>query len=209
MEPRRPRGYGGIDHETIGSDILAVPDTLRHLASQGRLGPKGVLDRVLSGTAMERLAVIEPDGWYPIEWLLEMTDTLASRIGASALRRVGRTLFQLSHAEHAATVLHCGLDVVRGIDGMYRHANRGTAIGGWEVLSTSGGIATLDKTTPHHCALEEGILSEALTTVGCRAVVLQESCFREGAPSCRFVIEQLEGPWEPEAPHRGAAGHRH
>lgn len=195
MERRRPRGYVGIDHETIGSDLLAVPETLQHLARHGRLGPKGVVDRVLSTLALERLARVEPDGWYPIEWLLEMTERLSERIGVFGLRRVGRTLFQLSHADHVASILQCGIDVITGIDGMYRHANRGKTIGGWEVVDVDASLALLDKTTPHHCALEEGILTAALAAVGCQAVVLQEACFREGADACRFVVEHLDGPW--------------
>jgi hypothetical protein len=42
---------------------------------------------------------------------------------------------------------------------MYHHANRGTGIGGWKVLRFDAGYAELEKMTPHHCVMEQGILS--------------------------------------------------
>ncbi len=195
---RRPRGYLGSGHETIGSDILAVPAALEHLGREGRLGPRNLLEQILGAERRAALERIRADGWYPIEELLTMTDVLDARIGAFGLRRVGRTLFQLSHAERTAAALGCGRDVVFGIDGMYHHANRGRDIGGWTLLDVDDARAILEKTTPHHCAVEEGILAEALATVGCRAVVSQRQCFREGHDLCVFEVQCVGGRWAPD-----------
>ena len=71
---------------------------------------------------------------------------------------------------------------------MYHHANRGTGIGGWKVLRFDPGYAELEKTTPHHCVMEQGILSGALAAVKCPGIVSQKQCFRQGADSCLYVI---------------------
>jgi len=86
---------------------------------------------------------------------------------------------------------------VHGIDGMYRAANRGTDIGGWAVLDFSPGKAVLEKTTPHHCVLEEGILEAALRAVNVTATIYQRTCFRKGADSCEIVISShiVDGRW--------------
>lgn len=78
-----------------------------------------------------------------------------------------------------------------GFDGLYNRANRGEAIGGWKVLAFKPGCARLEKTTPHHCALEEGIVTAALACVGVPATVSQEQCFRRGADSCIFVMTSV------------------
>lgn len=180
---RRPRGYEGIGHETIGSDILAVQHALGALT-----GTQSATARILGGEATERLAAITPNGWYPIEWLLEMMETLDERVGRFTLLKLGRTLFRMSHQDRLAGAIRCGRDIVYGIDGMYHHANRGQKIGGWRVVSFDANTAVLEKTTPHHCMMEEGILSQALMSVGSPAVITQPECFREGGECCRFVI---------------------
>ena len=55
-------------------------------------------------------------------------------------------------------------------------------------LEFKPGHAELEKTTPHHCVMEEGILEEALRTLGVTAKIEQKACFRKGAEACRFVI---------------------
>jgi len=110
---RKPRGYVGLNHETLGSDILSV------------------------------VAAV------PLSQQL---------LGADVAER------------------------------MYKHANRGTGIGGWEVLGFEPGKAELEKTTPHHCVMEEGILAEALIAVGVPALVRQSECLLKGAEACRYVI---------------------
>ena len=200
MLPRRPTGYLGRGHETIGSDILAVPHALRHLLGTEGAAPRSLLESTLPRESLERLEHVEPNGWYPIEWLLELTEMLDQKLGRYGLRRVGRTLFKLSHEQRMAERMHYGVDVVRGIDTMYHHANRGEGIGGWSVLSIDDKKARLQKTTPHHCALEEGILSQALSAVSCRAVVAQAECFREGADACIFEITWLGGRTHPPHP---------
>ncbi|MBL8943650.1 MAG: hypothetical protein JNK45_10895 [Myxococcales bacterium] len=194
----RPEATGD-EHETLGSDILAVPKALASLARLGRLGPRALLDQVLGTSMVARLGAVEPTGWYPIAWLLEMTDVLDTRLGEFGLRRVGRTLFELSHADQVRARLSCGMHIVQGIDAMYRHANRGRDIGGWTVRSVHEHGAMLEKTTPHHCAMEEGIVSAAMAAVDCRVVVSQPTCTRRGDDLCRFEVSLLTGPWLPAA----------
>jgi hypothetical protein len=180
---RLPRGYVGTRHETIGSDLLAVRHALAALT-----GNDNAAARLLGAVANERLAALESDGWYPIAWLLEMMETIDQKIGRFALIKLGRTLFRLSHQDRLAEVASCGRDIVYGIDGMYHHANRGIDIGGWSVLSFDANRALLEKTTPHHCMMEEGILSQGLQAVGSPAVINQVQCIREGADACHFAI---------------------
>ena len=182
---RRPRGYVGGNHETIGSDILAVLQVVTM--------PEHVLGHELSS----RLRSVKADSWYPISWLLEAMDALAAKLGHFGLVQMGRNLFRMSHEQRVKQVARNAADIVYGIDGMYRHANRGDRIGGWEVVSFLPGRATLDKTTPHHCAMEEGILSQALLSMGLPSLVVQRECFRKGADSCIYVVTSsiTDGRW--------------
>ena len=176
MRVRRPRGYYGEDHETIGSDILAVLKILR------------MPEQVLGVEHARRLLQVEPNEWYPIAWLLELMEQLETHVGPYGLIRMGHTLFQLSHKERLQGVAKSAKDILYGIDGMYHHANRGRGIGGWKVLHFAPGLAELEKNTPHHCVMEQGILTEALATVGCTCHVTQTQCFREGADTCIYEI---------------------
>jgi hypothetical protein len=101
---------------------------------------------------------------------------------------MGRTLFTMSHEERVKTVAKSARDIIYGIDGMYHHANRGTQIGGWKVTRFEPGYAELEKTTPHHCVMEQGILTQALTAVGCPGIVSQLGCFRKGADRCTYTV---------------------
>jgi hypothetical protein len=173
---RRPRGYTGRNHETIGSDILSVVRILK------------LPEQVLGAEEARKLTAVDPDGWYPIEWLLDLMERLDKQFGHVALMRMGRMLFDLSHKERVLKVATCAYDIVSGIDAMYHHANRGTGIGGWKLLRFEAGIAELEKTTPHHCVMEQGILSAGLAAVGCPGNVTQEKCFRKGADACVYVV---------------------
>jgi hypothetical protein len=173
---RRPKGYVGIHHETIGSDILAVYQILK------------MPEQVLGEDEAQRLAAVNPEGWYPIEWLLELMEKLDKHVGHYGLMRMGRTLFKLSHQERVTKVATSARDIIYGIDDMYHHANRGRQIGGWRVTKFDLGDAELEKTTPHHCVMEQGILAEALTAVGCPGIVSQRQCFRQGADCCIYTI---------------------
>jgi predicted hydrocarbon binding protein len=184
---RWPRGYVGKDHETIGSDILAVERSLRELVKDEASLARTV-EQIVGGQARERLSMIKPEEWYPIAWLLEMMESMDKRLGRFGLIKMGRALFKLSHEARIAQMARSGRDIVEGIDQMYHHANRGQSIGGWRVVKFDVSGAELEKTTPHHCAMEEGILAQALTAVGAPSVVSQSACFREGAEACRFVI---------------------
>jgi hypothetical protein len=173
---RKPRGYVGLDHETLGSDILSVVAALP------------MPQRLLGEEVAERLGSVDSDGWYPIAWLLDAMEVLDKRIGNNGLLQMGRKLFDLSHAVQFKANAKSAADLVYGIDGMYRHANRGTGIGGWEVVAFEPGRAELEKTTPHHCVMEEGIFSAALLTLEVPALVHQTACFRRGSDACRFVL---------------------
>jgi predicted hydrocarbon binding protein len=176
---RRPRGYVGRGHETIGSDLLAV------------LGVVSMPKHTLGDALHRQLLEVQPGSWYSIELLLELMDTLEQRVGVNALRQMGRKLFQLSHEEHVKQAARSAAEVLGGFDDLYNRANRGDAIGGWKVLEFKPGCARLEKTTPHHCALEEGIVTAALACVGVPATVSQEQCFRKGAESCVFVMTSV------------------
>lgn len=174
---RPPRGYIGIGHETIGSDILSLVRAV--------LMPEHVLGK----EQVRMLRAVDPDQWYPIATLLEPLERLDAVLGESSLRKIGWTLFDLSHREAAANSLKSVRDVVYGIDGLYHHANRGEKIGGWEVLSFEPGEALLEKTTPHHCVMEEGILEAACKVVGVTPTIYQRACLRRGDDACRIVIQ--------------------
>jgi hypothetical protein len=199
--PRRrwPRGYVGRNHETIGSDVLAVLRSLQHLVGENDAGAgQKMAEQVLGSAEVARLQALDPNGWYPIGWLLELMETLDAKVGRFALLKMGRTLFRNTHEERAIKTLKCAYDVLHGFDGLYHHANRGEQIGGWRVLMFDHDRAELEKTTPHHCAMEEGIMSRALQAVGAPAIVSQSECFRLGAEACRFVVlsSSKEGRWK-------------
>jgi hypothetical protein len=182
---RKPRGYLGQGHETIGSDILSVLQILK------------MPEQVLGADEVRKLSKVQMDGWYPIEWLLDLMDKVDKELGHYGLLQMGRRLFALSHEERLVQVARSAADVIYGIDGMYHHANRGSGIGGWKVLSFDPGYAELEKTTPHHCVMEQGILTGALAAVKCPGIVSQKQCFRQGADACLFVISSsfTDGRW--------------
>jgi hypothetical protein len=173
---RKPRGYIGKEHETIGSDILAVLQILK------------MPEQVLGAEEVRKLGQVAMDGWYPIEWLLDLMDKVDKELGHYGLLQMGRRLFALSHEERLVQVARSAADVIYGIDGMYHHANRGSGIGGWKVMRFDPGYAELEKTTPHHCVMEQGILTGALAAVKCPGIVSQKHCFRQGADTCLFVV---------------------
>jgi hypothetical protein len=176
---RRPRGYRGVGHTTIGSDILAVRNAMQ------------MPEQILSMQTIERLGQVAADQFYPVSWFLDLMEELDRGVGRVGLVRLGRRVFNLSHKERVLAAATSARDIVYGIDGMYHHAHRGQGIGGWEVLRFEPGVAELDKTTPHHCAMEEGLLLEALFAVGVPARIEQRQCFREGGASCIFVITSV------------------
>ena len=185
---RYPKGYVGRDHETIGSDILAVLAILK------------MPEHVLGAEEVAKLTAVDPAKWYPVEWLIELMDKIDRHVGHYGLLRMGRMLFKLSHEEKARGTLKSARDLIYALDGMYHRANRGVGIGGWKVLKFEQGYAELEKTTPHHCAMEQGILSAAFSVVGCPVMVSQRECFRAGASACLYTLtssvtdERWSGP---------------
>lgn len=168
--------YENRTHETIGSDILAV------------LGVLKFPEQVLGEEWVKRLRALSPGGWYPVETLLVLLDALEKKGGRASLVQMGRQLFRDSHRARLTPELKSAGDVVFGIDSMYRHANRGTDIGGWKVTRFAPGMAMLEKSTPHLCGLEEGILYEALHTVGAESLIVQSRCRARGDAVCEFEL---------------------
>ena len=79
MDPkRRPRGYVGIDHETLGSTFQSILAALKQ--------PEQVLDH----DELERLKEVDAERWYPVGWLLSITETLDGVVGQRGLVRIGR-----------------------------------------------------------------------------------------------------------------------
>lgn len=163
-------------HETIGSDILAVLNTMKFP------------ENILGAERVAQLRALDPQAWYPIDTLLGVLRAVDQKSGHASLMQVGRQLFRDSHQKRLLPELTSARDVIYGIDAMYHHANRGDGIGGWEVVEFAPGRAVLKKTTPHPCWLEEGILHEALHLVGADALIVQSSCVSAGAPHCLLEL---------------------
>jgi hypothetical protein len=176
---RLPRGYAGIKHETIGSDILSV---LRVVSFP---------ERTLGAELLAKVEAAKPDEWYPIDDLLQMMERIEATIGRPGLVQMGRNLFRLSHEARVKEIAKNASDIIFGLDDMYHFANRGEKIGGWKVIQFKPGSAMMEKNTPHHCAMEEGILMEALRVVGVPAMVTQTECFRQGAPLCIYKLRSV------------------
>jgi hypothetical protein len=171
-----PRGYVGKQHETIGSDLLSILKALRDP------------EKVIGPDAMQQLQTVDPTEWYPVELLLGLLERIHDVVGPEGVRNTGRVLFSISHEARIKNVARSARDIVFGLDDMYHHANRGIEIGGWKVLSFEPGRAMLEKTTPHLCLLEEGILETALRAVEAPSQIEQSRCLRDGADACVFVI---------------------
>ena len=168
--------YANPTHETIGSDILAV------------LGVLKFPEQVLGAAWVARLRALKPDRWYPVATLLELLEALEKKGGHASLVQMGRQLFRDSHQARVTPELKSAADVIFGIDGMYHHANRGTGIGGWKVTKFAPGVGVLEKSTPHLCGLEEGILYEALHTVGAESLIVQNKCRARGDALCEVGL---------------------
>src|SRR5947209_10556441 len=120
--------------------------------------------------------------------MLEINEALDQRVGKNGLRQMGRQLFRDTHAANVKQAVRSARELLYGLDALYHHANRGEEIGGWSVVELRPGYARMEKTTPHHCVMEEGILAEALFTVGVPALVQQRACFRAGADLCIYEV---------------------
>lgn len=181
----RPRGYVGIEHRTIGSAVLALYHAL--------LLPEEILGTELA----TRIREMNPNGWYPIADMLDPLEQLAESVGVAGLRKVGRKLFELSHEQRARGVMKSARDIAYGLDLMYREANRGRDIGGWKVLSFESGECQLEKSTPHHCGLDEGLIRAVMAMIDIPVNIEQSRCLRAGDDHCRFVITSvvIGEPW--------------
>ncbi|MCU0702240.1 MAG: hypothetical protein MUC96_37560 [Myxococcaceae bacterium] len=89
---------------------------------------------------------------------------------------------------------------------MYRAVNRGDTIGGWTVLGFDATHARLEKSTPHQCHIEEGILISACNALGVDVEVRQERCVRDGGESCVMVVTPASATdrWTADSPAAGA-----
>lgn len=145
-------------------------------------------EQVLGEVEAQRLKAVQPDRWYPIEWLLSLMKVVDEKFGFYGLVGLGRRVFKESHEKKARDQLKSGRDLVYGIDSMYHTTNRGADIGGWHVRKFELGYAELEKTTPHHCSMGQGILSAGFISLGTPVTISQSQCFREGADSCIYTI---------------------
>jgi hypothetical protein len=166
----------GEDHTTLGSHILTVSKILK------------MPEQVLGPIEFERLKRVEPNGWYPVEWLLGLTEILEAHVGRYGLMQLGRKLFESVHKERVLQVAKSAKDILYGLDAIYRHGNRGRGIGGWQVSKFGAGFAELEKNTPLHCLMDQGLLTEALLSVGSACNVSQKRCFLDGADVCVFEV---------------------
>jgi hypothetical protein len=180
-----PRGYRGINHETIGRDFLALHDAV--------LMP----DQIFGKDVAARLRSKQPDTWYPVAELVNSLDQLGRKLGADSLRKVGQSIFNAGPAEIVKKTVTSAHALLHGFDRLYHRSNRGIDIGGWAVLDFRPGKAILEKTSPHHCTMEEGIVEAALRAVNAPSTIYQSACLRTGADACRFVITShvVDGRW--------------
>jgi len=176
----RPKGYVGHRHETLGSDILSVARILK------------LPEQTLGHERAAKLASVKADQWYPIADLLDLMEALDERVGSMGLLRMGRSLFDLSHKENVRKMASSAKDILYAFDSLYHHANRGDRIGGWHVLKFEPGYAELENTTPHHCMMEQGIMTAALSAVDCPSTVSQSQCIRTtGHDCCIFTVSSM------------------
>ncbi len=173
---RFPKGYRGVNHETIGSDIMSLMDVLP------------IPEQILGKEKAQELRQVKPDSWYPIKMLLEPLDLLIQKMGDRALVPIGFALVKLSHADAIKKNYSSAKQLLGGFDGIYHRANRGEDIGGWKMLSFEPGKAVLENTTPHPCNLEVGIVQEALRVLQVPSIIKQSQCLLEGADCCHFVV---------------------
>lgn len=171
-----PKGYRGVNHLTIGSDIMSLMEVLP------------IPEQILGKERAAELRQVKPNEWYPIKMLLEPLDLLAQKMGDRALVPIGFALVKLSHAEAIKKHFTSAKGLLNGFDAIYHRANRGEDIGGWKVLSFDPGKAVLENTTPHPCMLEVGIVQEALRVLQIPSIIKQTVCILEGADCCHFTV---------------------
>lgn len=175
--PRRPRGYLGLNHTTRGGDILAV------------LQAVNLPEQTLGKELVARLRNVEAEKWYPATDMFELLERLDAKLGGYHLRQVGWTIVQKYHAAQVKEHFTSAQELLKAFDGLYREANRGQQIGGWKLLSFNDTQASMEKTTMHHCGMEEGILEELLRTLGVYSKIVQVKCVREDDDCCQYTIE--------------------
>jgi hypothetical protein len=173
---RVPRGYEGINHETMGADILALLHSL------------SLPEQILGVELSRRLREVDPQRWYPIAWLLELVELVDQKVGNYGMRKIGRSIFKLTHQENLPGARQSARELLGMFDQLYHQVNRGVKIGGWRLLHFAPGRAELEKTTPHHCMVEEGLVSQALMSLGIPVLIEQPSCLQKGQDLCHFVI---------------------
>ena len=184
---RRPRGYRSDDHTTLGADILAITRTLK------------LPEQVLGTAEWRRLQQVDPDGWYPVDWVLGLTEILEAHVGTLGLMQVGRKLFTSAHKHRVLRSAKTAKDICYALDDIYRHSNRGSGIGGFTVVKFEPGLCEIEKNSVEHCILDQGLLCEALLAIGCACNVVQTRCFRDGADTCLYRVTSAfaDARWSP------------
>jgi hypothetical protein len=149
-----------------------------------------------------RLQAVDPHQWYPVGLLLEATGLVARKVGRSGLQSIGRTVFKATHQQHFLRTASTVGDLIFHLDAMYHASNRGERIGGWKVVSFQPGLALVEKTTPHRCELEEGLLMEATVALGLPVRISQTACVHEGGEICVFKAASVikDARWQGKHP---------
>ncbi len=190
--PQAPMTYENSSHEALGSDLMAVLNTMRFP------------EEVLGPYWLERLRSMNHEAWYPMQTMLELQQQVLHRGGRASLVQMGRQFFLDTHHQRMGGKLRSAGDVIYGLDRMYRFANRGQNIGGWEVLGFGPGHGVLRKKTPYHCAVDEGFLHEALQSVGVVVLIVQPACSLTGATTCELELcsSMRDQRWTGEHPSK-------
>lgn len=76
----------GLQHETIGSDVIAVLDVIN------------LPELVLGKERADALKKIEASKWYPLSTLEDPVEGLHQRVGDASLLQIGSELLRISHA---------------------------------------------------------------------------------------------------------------
>ena len=172
---RKPKGYFGLGHQVVGAQIQSVLESI----------PQS--EQVFDAELTAGLRGVISDGWYPVHWFLLLLEVIEHRLGPLGLMEAGRHLYR-SGQRGQAVAPSSAADVLYAYDGGYLKTNRGQLIGGFRVTHFGPGLACLEMTAPLPCKLAEGALLEGLSTIGIRALIGQQRCFRRSDDSCSFSI---------------------
>ena len=107
---------------------------------------------------------------------------------ATVLRGIGRNILPELVKANVVTFPD-PMTFLNALPKVYTSANRGTAIGQWEVQDVLDKSAVLVNSTMHNCSLEEGILMGGIEAFGGKFPKIKQSkCIKNGDDKCIFEI---------------------